>query len=290
MNTETAATTKRDDIKKVDPRNIEVEEGFNKRTDYGNILAMAKSVVQAGVIEPVIGYKKRGEDRYVLTDGHRRMAGVHLAIKLHNAGNPEFADISKIEFIRLIPCSDNLKERMYIMAITGEGKKPLNELEKATMYATLIQIGKEENKSKAEIINEIVEKLGVSKATVYNIIKINELPEQIKTAIGAGEISGSTVSAIVREVKNADEQVSLVNAAIEAAKSATNAINGKGKTKATAKNVKGLKSKSPMQRLKEVVAAVEEAGLSNVRAKVLLELVEALQSKRSVKKIVELFE
>lgn len=289
MNT-TAAATKRDDIKKVDPRNIEVEEGFNKRTDYGDILAMARSVVEAGVIEPVIGYKKRGEDRYVLTDGHRRMAGVHLAIKLHNEGNPDFADISKIEFIRLIPCSDDLKERMYIMAITGEGKKPLNELEKAKMYAALIQIGKDENKSKADVITEIVEKLGVSKATVYNILKINELPEQIQSAIGAGQISGSTVSAIVREVKDKDEQVSLVNAAIEAAKTAAEAVGGKGKTKATAQNVKGLKSKSPMQRLKEVVAAVEEAGLTNVRAKVLLELVEALENKRSVKKIVELFE
>lgn len=281
--------TKRDDIKKVDPRNIEVEAGFNKRKDYGDIMAMALSVVQSGVIEPVMGYKKRGEDKYVLTDGHRRMEGVNLAIKLHNEGDPRFADISKIEFIRLIPCSADIKERLYIMAITGEGKKPLTDLEKADMYTALLEIGKEEGKAKGAVIKEIVTKLGVSQATVYNILGLAKLPEEIRTAIGNGEISGSTVSAIVREVKDAGEQISLVNKAIAAAQKAAEVIGGGNKTKATLSNVEGLTAKPVMQRLKEIAAIVEEEGAKNVRANVLVELIAALEDKKDVKKIAKLF-
>jgi ParB family chromosome partitioning protein len=283
----TVQDTKRDDIKKVDPRNIEVEEGFNERKDYGDTLAMAHSVVEMGVIEPVIGYKKRGEDKYVLTDGHRRMAGVHLAIRLHNAGKAGFEDISKIEFIRLIPSSSDLKERLYIMAITGEGKKPLTDLEKAGMYARLIEMAKSEGKKRGDAIKEIVTKLGVSQATVYNILKINELPEEIKDAIAKNEISGSTVVTIVREIKDEAQQIKAVNDAIVHAKA--QAEKEGGKSKATASNVKGLKAKSAIQKLKEVAEKLENKEVSNSRTKLLGELLIALEDKRSVNKILDLF-
>lgn len=283
----TASETKRDDIKKVDPRNIEIEEGFNKRTDYGNILAMAHSVVEMGVIEPVIGYKKRGEDKYVLTDGHRRMAGVHLAIKLHNEGKAGFEDISKIEFIRLIPTSSDLKDRLYIMAITGEGKKPLTDMEKANMYQSLIAIAKTEGKKRGEAIKEIVAKLGVSQATVYNILQLNDLDPDIKAFVESGQISGSTVVTLVREVKDVVKQRELVLEAIYNAEDKAKAT-GK-KTKATIANVSGLKAKSPMQRLKEVVERLKEKEVTNVRATALIELVDLLENKKSTNKILELF-
>lgn len=279
--------TKRDDIKKVDPRNIEVETGFNKRKDYGDVLAMAHSVVEMGVIEPVIGYKKRGEDKYVLTDGHRRMAGVHLALELHKEGKPGFEDISKIEFIRLIPSSDDLKERLYIMAITGEGKKPLTDMEKAEMYAALIEVAKGEGKKRADAVKEIVTKLGVSPATVYNTLKLNSLPEEIKEAIVNEEISGSTVVTIIREIKDEAEQIKAVEEAIADAKEIA-ATQGK-KSKATAANVKGLTAKSPMSRLKELRERLEKKEVRNSRVKLLVELLDGLEEKRSTNKLLELF-
>lgn len=282
-----AHATKRDDIKKVDPRNIEVETGFNKRTDYGNVLAMAHSVVEMGVIEPVIGYKKRGEDKYVLTDGHRRMAGVHLALKLHSEGVAGFEDISKIEFIRLIPSSDDLKDRLYIMAITGEGKKPLNDAEKAKMYAALIEVAASEGKKRGAAIKEIVLKLGVSPAAVYNTLKINDMPEEIQEAIANDSISGGTVVTIIREIKDPAEQIKAVQEAIADAKEVAEK-EGK-KNKATAANVKGLTAKGPMSRLKEVRDRLEKKEISNTRTKLLVELLDALAEKRSVNKLVELF-
>jgi ParB family chromosome partitioning protein len=127
--------TKRTDIMLVDPRNITVEEGFNVRKDMGDLEGLAHSVVTDGVIVPIEGYKVRSEDRYVLTDGHRRLAAVKLALKFHAEGKAGFEDVSKIQLIRLIPSSANIKDRLYIMAITGEKKKDLTDLEKAEMYA-----------------------------------------------------------------------------------------------------------------------------------------------------------
>lgn len=281
--------TKRDDIKKVDPRNIEIEAGFNKRVDYGDTLAMAHSVVSVGVLEAVIGYKKRAEDKYVLTDGHRRMAGVHLAIKLHNEGVAGFEDISKLEFIRLAPCSDDLKERLYIMAITGEGKKPLTDLEKASMYHSLIEVGKEEGKKRGEVIKEIVAKLGVSTATIYNLLQLNDVSEDIKDFIASGQISGEVVRAIIKEVKDPEEQKKMVLEAVYDAEEKAKASGGTKKAKATAANVKGLKPKTPMQKLLEVQEKLIKKDVINVRTRLLDSLIAALEEKESINRIVELF-
>lgn len=279
--------TKRTDLMLVDPRNLQVEEGFNVRKDMGDIKGLAKSVVELGVVEPVIGFKVRNEDSYVMTDGHRRLTAVLLAFQLHAQGAAGFEDISKIERIPMRSASADPKERLYIMAVTGEKKKSLTDLEKAEMYARLIEYGKAEGKSRGETIADIKQRLGVSQATVYNILKLNELPEEIKDAIANNEISGSTVVTIVREIKDEAEQIKAVNDAIVHAKA--QAEKEGGKTKATASNVKGLKAKSAIQKLKEVAEKLENKEVSNSRTKLLNELLVALEDKRSVNKILDLF-
>lgn len=286
MQTETL-NTKRTDLMLVDPRNLTVEAGFNVRKDMGDIKGLAKSIVELGVVEPVIGYKVRNEDAYVMTDGHRRLAAVLLAFQLHAQGAVGFEDISKIERIPMRSASADPKERLYIMAVTGEKKKALTELEKAEMYARLIEYGKAEGKKRGEVIDDIKQRLGVSQATVYNILKLNALPEEIKDAISRNEISGSTVVTIVREIKDETEQIKAVSEAIVHAKAL--AEKEGGKTKATASNVKGLKAKTAMQKLKEVVDKLDNKEVSNSRTKLLGELVDALENKRSVNKILDLF-
>lgn len=282
-------TTKRDDLKKVDPRNIEIEPGFNKRVDYGDIESLARSVVECGVIEPIEGFKKRGEDKYILTDGHRRMAAVNLALKYHSEGKQGFEDISKIELIRLIPSSSDRKDRLYIMAITGEGKKPLTDLEKSEMYEALLEIAMAEGKKRTEAIKEIVVRLGVSQATVYNILQLSKLPETIKTAIGKGAISGSTVTTIIRDVKDETEQVRMVTEAIENAKETAVASGKAAPKKATAKNVKGMKAKTPIQKLKAVEEKLIASETKNTRATAFLQMMEILEGGGSVNKIYDLF-
>jgi len=281
---EQATATKRTDLMLVDPRNLEVEAGFNVRKDYGDIRGLALSIIALGVQEPLIGFKVRGEDKFTVTDGHRRHAAIKFALEKHAAGDVHFADISKIANVPVRLASSDPIERLFTMAVTGEKKKNLTELERADMYSRLIDsIMETKQVKRGDAIDEVILKVGISKPTLYNIISLNKLPEEIKEAISKNKISGSTVVTIVREVKDVEEQKRLVFEAIDAAEATGS------KKKATAANVKGLKTKSPMQRLEEVVARLQEKEVTNVRAKALMELVDMLKDKKSTNKIIELF-
>lgn len=286
METETLKT-KRTDIMLVDPRNLVIEEGFNKRVDYGDIPALALSIVQFGLIDAVKAHKVRGEEKYIVTDGHRRQAALMLAIENHNKGVKGFEDISLIERVPVLPASANLKERLYIMAITGETKKVLTDMEKVEMYEALLEMGKEEGKKRSDTIREICANLGISQAAVYNTLKISELSDSIKSKIASNIISATTVVAIVRELKDPVQQEKAVEAAIANAAKLSEA-SGK-KVKATAKDVKGLKSKTPMARIQEIVDKLETNKVNNVRANALKALLKAIEEKQSSHKLYELF-
>lgn len=286
MNTETLKTT-RTDVAQVDPRNLTIEEGFNKRLDYGDIQALALSLVTFGMIESIKAHKVRGQEQYIVTDGHRRHAALMLALESHAKGVKGFEDVSKIDRVQVIPSSTNLKERLYIMAITGETKKVLTDLEKVEMYEALLEMGKSEGKKRSEVIAEIMSALGVSKAAVYNTLQISELPQVIKDRIAEGMITSGTVLAITRELKDEEEQIKAVDRAIDNATKSSE-TTGK-KVKATVKDVKGLKAKSPLARIQEVVAKLEDNNVSNSRANALKALMKALENKTSLSKLYELF-
>lgn len=280
--------TKRTDIFLVDPRNVTVEEGFNVRKDMGDIHSLAKSVVECGVLVPIEGYKLRGTEQYVMTDGHRRLEAVMLALKNHAAGKAGFEDISKITRIRLLPTSSNTEERLYIMAITGEKKKDLTDLEKADMYSRLMEFEKAKNKSKGEAVKDICTRLAISQATFYNTLKLNALPEEIKVSIAEGKISGNTVIAIVRDIKDETAQIKAIEEAIFEAEVTAEKTGGKAK-KASVKDVKGLKAKTPMQKLTAVADKIVKNEITNTRARTFVEALELIKEGKSVNAIYELF-
>ena len=280
--------TTRTDIQQVDPRNLVIEEGFNRRVDYGDIDGLALSLVQFGMIEPIEGFKVRGEDKFVVTEGHRRQRALMLAFENHAKGVAGFENISKIERVMVLPSSNNLKERLFIMAITGEGKKPLTELEKAQLYTDIIAMGKEDGKRRSEVIQEIISKIGVSRASVYNTLKISELPQGIKDRIAANVISAGTVVSITRELKNPDEQVKAVEAAIANAQKTAEATGKKVKT-ATAKDVKGSANKPVMARIEELIAKLDDNDVKNTRVTLLKALHDGLKNKKKLNQLYELF-
>lgn len=293
MQTETAEKVLKTvvtDLQQVDHRNIVVEEGFNKRgaDNYGDIEGLARSLVKFGVIEALIGFKKRGEDKFILTEGHRRLKAIQLAFKNHAEGKPGFENIDKIRKVPFRVASSTLKDRLMIMAITGKGKQPLTDMEKAALYSELIGVLQTEGLKRGDAIKEVCGNLGVSQATVYNVLALNELPEEIKASISEGKISGSTVVAITRDIKDETAQVAAVKEAIADAEKTAQA-EGKKTKKATASNVKGLKAKSPMQKLTEVADKLTTNGVNNTRAKALIEAVNLLAEGGSVNKIYELF-
>lgn len=286
MNTEIQKTT-RTDLHQVDPRNVTVEVGFNKRFDYDDLVTLALNIITFGLIEPLKGHKVRGTDLYILTDGHRRHTAIMLAIEKNAAGVKGFEDISKIERIPMLPASANLKDRLFIMAITGTQKKLLNDMEKLAVYNAIIELGEAEGKKRPEIIQEIIANMGVSKASVYNVLTIGKLPDVIKQRIIDNEISASTVVGITRELKKEEEQIKAVEAAIETANKAS-AITGK-KVKATAKDVKGSANKSTIARIQEVVDKLDKNEVKNTRVSALKSLLDGLKDKKKLNQLYDLF-
>lgn len=239
QNTETIELlrTTKDDLWKIDPRNIVIEEGFNVREDMGDIEALLKSILEMGQIDPVIGYKKRGEDKFVLTEGHRRHAAFMLGIELgHDMGK-----------MKLVIGSSNPEDRIFSMIATGIGKKRLTVIEEAEAYKRLINMGYKA----AEIARKVVK----TNAHISNLLKLAEVPKEVKNEIVKGNIKGTTVLAILKETK--DDFSALTNRVKKAVavmveaeeKQATLGSTKKAKKKVTTKEVGIL---TPMQKFAEV--------------------------------------
>lgn len=260
--------TKRTDIMLVDPRNIVVKDGFNVRSDMGDIQALSDSIVETGLQVPLKAKKVKGEDKYELVDGHRRMAAIQLAIENGN----------DIQFVEVLPFKGNDEDRVFAMIITGIGQKPLNDVEQAEAIKRLINFG-----YKAE---EIARKIAKSLPQVYNLISLANVSKKIKDSIIGGFISGSTVIQIIRQTDDSDKQLEMVTQAIEDVQK--NVPIGEKPKKATAKNVVGLKRKSEGQKLSELVALLDKDGVKNEKTVLLSQLVEKLKDS-SVEDLVKLF-
>lgn len=261
--------TKRKDGIQVDPRAIIVKEGFNVREDMGDLKALSESVVAIGLQVPLMVKKVRGEEQYELVDGHRRLAAIMLAIE--NGHDIKYVDTST--FI------GNEEDRIFSMIATGVGQKTLNEVEQSEAIKRLTMFGYS--------VEEIAKKIGKSVPHVYNLVKISSLPKLIKEKISQGLISATVVLQIVREKDNVEEQIAIVESAINNAQE--KAKDGVVK-KATAKNVDGMvKVKSPMQKLKEVKKKLEQLEIVNDKTNLLNQIFEALNTKE-VDEIVEMFE
>lgn len=253
-------STKRTDLMKVDLANIEIEEGFNVRKEMGNIEELAKSIASLGQIEPAKGYKKPGEDKYVLTDGHRRFAAAKLANELGLDGAPNI--------LTLVPSSKNMVNRLYEMAVTGVEKKPLEPIEEANVYLKLVEAG--------EKVDDIALKMGKSRPHVYTRLNLLDLNEEIQEMVKQGKLSATTAVNESRKIKKGEkteeEVLETLKDAVESKK------DGK---KATAKNVNGSTDKTPLNKLEEAIRILDERKLDSDEVNVLKAVVEKLKKKKS---------
>ena len=106
----------------IDPRKIDVMEGFNKRVDFGDIDELAAQIKEQGLLEAitVVPYKNdaNGEERYLLVNGERRYRAL---MKLINDGE----DVGLVRANFLDVEKDNITDAdLYIQQyMRNEGKK-----------------------------------------------------------------------------------------------------------------------------------------------------------------------
>lgn len=255
--------TKRGDLFWIDHRNIVIEEGFNCREDYGDIEALAQSIITNGQLEPILVFKKRGEEKYVVIEGHRRRLAVNLANELGHT-----------IMVKAIIGSANPEDRLFAQVITGTGKLPLNPIETAEVFKRLTLHG--------YTVEQIVARVGKSGGHVYNMLRLAEVPIKVKNAITSGEIAATTVMQLVR---NTDE-----NKLVEVIEQAISVSKASGEKRVTNKTVSVVtKTQSPLQKMELAYNLLGE-NPSGEGAELLSCLIYLLSDKNSTpEQVVELF-
>lgn len=177
------AKIKRTDLLWLSPNDLEVEDGFNVRFDYGNIEELAESIAQHGVRNPIRASKNKDTGKYILTDGHRRFKAIQLLLSQGRAGDL---------LVPTLPDGKGTSEESRTIALIthNEGKR-LNLLEEACVYKRLIDFGH----SQADIAR-LVSK---SEQHISNCLLLMTAPKSLKDLIMEGKVSPSLV---IENMKN----------------------------------------------------------------------------------------
>ena len=132
-------TIQKTDYYKVAIDAVEVQEGFNVRDELKLVDELAKSIATVGQKNAIEGYKVRGEEKFVLTRGHRRLAAIKLANEKY-IGKPGYLQ-EKITHINVMPGSSDEKDRTIGMLLDGEATQGLTNKEMVRGIKRLIELG-----------------------------------------------------------------------------------------------------------------------------------------------------
>lgn len=188
---------KRTDMLKVPLSQIDVEEGFNVRKDYGDIDGLARQFASQGQKQPIKGI--RNGERITITVGHRSFE----AIKLANEKYIGKEGYRKEPFTTALVITEKLDEkgRVLEMLLDGEGRKPLTNSEMVSGIKRLLDMGVPRK--------EIVDSLGMgsSQAQAYNLVKAAEAPKAVQEMMDKGVISVAKVNELQRSTDTDEELV-----------------------------------------------------------------------------------
>lgn len=199
---------------------IKVEEGFNPRQDYGDIDELARDISENGILVPLRGFKRKGEDKYILTDGHRRF----MAAKIVQEKNPS------IELrIPLIAHKANLSEEQRILNVLSfNNGLSLNPLEEAEVINRLVNFGMNDK--------DIAKRTGMTGTHISNLKLIYNAPQKLKNRITENTISSTLAMEVLRNTKDGKEALQLIEEGVAYAES-------KGKEKVIKKDLEASQGK-----------------------------------------------
>ncbi len=210
----------RSDIFRINPKLIEVEDGFNARdfdspTVIEHIDNLARSIAQVNVKRPLKVRNVGG--KYVLTDGECRLRATWRAIEVYNA---EIVTIP----VMLADRHESAADATLGLIIENSGME-LTPLGKADVVKRLKVFGWSEA--------EIADKAGMSRARVTQLLEMVGLSEDIKALIRNETIS-PTLALDVARANDFDEAKTL-----EDIRSGQEKVAAKGKTRVTKRAVTG---------------------------------------------------
>ncbi len=239
--------TKRTDLFWIDPRNIDIVDGFNVRREF-DLDELKEQIKAQGVLNPitVIPYKIDGVERYKLVDGERRYRATMLAIS-------EGADIPYIKALKAP--RDAKTEDLYIeQMMRNEGKK-------FTEYECAIMFQKFKDEFGYNQV-EIADKFKKSPAFISKCLSLLDLPSELQEQIVSGQISVKAAREIAGSYETEQDQV-------KAARNAVKSAKDDGRAMATSKEVLNAlratkEAKSIAEALRTVWAYMDDEKLVDI--------------------------
>ncbi len=142
--------------------------------DEEALKSLAESIVAQGVIQPVLLH--RSDMGYEIVAGERRFRAAKIA------------GLTKIPAIVL--SEKDPKVLLFLSLVENIQREDLNALEEARAYLRLI----EEFSLKQE---EIAEKVGKSRSTVANLLRLLNLPDEVQTLIEENKLTAGHARALL---------------------------------------------------------------------------------------------
>jgi ParB/RepB/Spo0J family partition protein len=229
----------RTDIYKVDPRKLNVKQGWNSRdfadpANQEHIQTLAASIAEVGVLEPLTVYWEDG--KAWIEDGECRYRAAIHAI-----------DVLKAD-VKTVPVKGgeryaNEADRLFSQEVRNSGKA-FTILEKAKLYKRLLGLGWQQG--------DIAKKAGITPARVSQILDYNTLPEGVKTMVLTNQVAPSTAMATVKAEGTAAEQKLKAGLAVAKAEGKTKVMQKHVET-AAANNGQAATPTEPKQNIRTAI-------------------------------------
>ena len=244
--------SKLETVLQLSPDDLIEREGWNVRLEndpdnIAHIGALAESIFNVGVLEPLTAYRETGTDasgaaRYVVTNGHCRLAAVRQAIA-------RGAPIKSVP-VRLEPKSASEADHTFSMVARNTGKN-LSQLELGFACKRLLAFGWSDA--------ELAAKSGYSLQHIRNVLTLAAADKSVTDLVETGQVSASlAVQAIAAEGEGAGETLTQ---AVEIAKEEAKADPKKAAK--VNKSVKAGKKPEPVKAtMKHIAKAKGKVGVA----------------------------
>lgn len=166
---------------------ITVAPQVRGRFDEESIAGLAQTFAEVGFLQPIS--VRRSGDRWIVTDGERRLRAAKLAGMKSVPVIIEERELSNAEVIQR-------------QLVANCQREELSGVEKAVAIDQLMQ-------ETQWSVAQVAVKLGFSPATVSRLLSLLTLPEDVQAKVAAGAISASAAYELAR-VKDPESQSQLV--------------------------------------------------------------------------------
>ncbi|EFW36896.1 ParB/RepB/Spo0J family partition protein [Treponema phagedenis] len=174
-----------DEVIKLDPELLKPNPFQPRKTfNQENLRELADSIREHGIIQPIIAGKNAEGEFFIIAGERRTRASILAGLKEVPVVLREFDNAQKLE----------------VALIENIQREDLNPIEEALAYQSIMQM----NQINQE---ETAKKIGKSRSTVANALRLLKLPEEMQNAIEDGRITAGHARAILSLVNPADMQI-----------------------------------------------------------------------------------